>query len=155
VELILISAMTRRRVIGKDGALPWNVPEEYHHFLDTVRGHPIIMGRTSYETFGRDLEDSRMIVVSSTLDRLPGADVCPGIEPAIERAGSYGERVFSGGGASIYRQTLPLARAMHLSFVHEDPDGDAFFPEWNDEEWRVTTREDRGRYEFRIYERRE
>ena len=155
MDLILISAMTRNRVIGKDRALPWNIAEEYAHFLDAVRGHPIIMGRTSYEIFGGDLPESRMIVVSSSLSELPDADVCPGIGAAVERAGSYGDRAFSAGGATIYRQTLPLARAMYLSFVKQDYEGDVFFPEWNDDEWEVTTRKDRGKYEFRIYERRD
>ena len=155
MKLILISAMTRNRVIGKNRALPWKIPEEYEHFLDTVRGYPIIIGRTSYEIFGADLPESRMIVVSSSLQELPGADVCPGIEQAVERAARYGERAFSAGGASIYRQTMPQAQAMHLSFIKDDFDGDTYFPAWDDAAWEVRRTEDRGSYEFRVYERRE
>ena len=66
-ELILISAMTRDRVIGRDRALPWSIPEEYEHFLSHVRGNTVLMGRTSYEIFGPDLQDTRMIVVSRAL----------------------------------------------------------------------------------------
>ena len=65
MTLILISAMTRQRVIGKDNALPWSIPDEYDHFLRLVRGHPVIMGRTSYQIFGPDLPGSRLIVVST------------------------------------------------------------------------------------------
>jgi dihydrofolate reductase len=154
VELILISAMTPERVIGKDRALPWLIPEEYRHFLDTVRGHPIVMGRRSYEIFGADLPESPLIVVSSSLRELPDAEVSPGIGQAIERAGKYGSRVFSAGGATIYRQTMPMATAMYLSFIKEEHDGDTYFPAWDDTEWEITRSEDRGLYEFRIYERR-
>ena len=152
-ELILISAMTRERVIGKNRALPWSIPEEYRHFLSQVRGHTVLMGRTSYEIFGPDLPDSHLIVVSRTLPSLPHAEVCGDVESAVARARSLGQPVFSAGGATIYRQTMPLADAMYLSFVKEPHDGDTYFPAWDDDAWEVARTEDRGRYEFRIYRR--
>lgn len=153
-ELILISAMTRDRVIGKNRALPWSIPEEYRHFLSQVRGNTVLMGRTSHEIFGPDLPDSSLIVVSRTLRSLPDAEVCGDVESAVERARSLGKPVFSAGGATIYRQTLPLADAMYLSFVKEPHDGDTYFPAWDDDEWEAALSEDRGRYEFRIYRRK-
>jgi dihydrofolate reductase len=153
-ELILISAMTRDRVIGTDNALPWNIPEEYEHFLREVKGHPVIMGRTSYAIFGPDLPDSRMIVVSRSLQELPDADVAGSVEEAIEIAHRHGSRVFSAGGATIYRQTMPLADAMYLSFVKEAHEGDTFFPEIDEADWEIARSEDRGSYEFREYVRR-
>jgi dihydrofolate reductase len=154
-ELILISAMTRDRVIGRDHALPWSIPEEYEHFLSHVRGNTVLMGRTSYEIFGPDLQDTRMIVVSRALAAAKGAEVCGDIPSAVARALSYGKPVYSSGGATIYEQTLPYADAMYLSFVKEEHEGDTFFPAWDDEAWEVTEREDRGSYEFRIYRRRQ
>jgi dihydrofolate reductase len=152
-KLILISAMTRARVIGKDQALPWNIPEEYAAFLGHVRGHPVIMGRTSYEIFGPDLPDSPLIVVSRTLTTVAGAEVCSDVASAVERALSHGKPVFSAGGATIYRQTLPLADAMYLSFIKKDHAGDTYFPAWNETEWEIASTTDHELYEFRIYRR--
>ena len=154
-ELILISAMTHDRVIGKNRALPWSIPEEYEHFLSQVRGNTVLMGRTSYEIFGPDLPDARLIVVSRSVRSLPNAEVCGDVAAAVERARSLGKPVFSAGGATIYRQTMPLADAMYLSFVKEHHDGDTYFPAWDDDEWEVALTEDRGRYEFRIYRRQQ
>ncbi len=153
-ELILIAAMTRRRVIGRENALPWKIPAEYEHFLEQVRGHPVILGRTSYEIFGPDLRDSRLVVVSRSRIELPDAEACTTIERALEIARRHGGRVFCAGGASIYRQTLPLADALYLSFIKQDHDGDTHFPEFDEGEWDVTRREDHPEYEFRVYERR-
>jgi dihydrofolate reductase len=154
MELILISAMTRERVIGSRDGLPWSIPEEYEHFLGLVRGHPVVLGRKSYEIFGPDLADSPLLVVSSSVKELSGAQVCPDVSQALELAGTLGDRVFSAGGATIYRQTLPLADAMYLSFVKGRYEGDAFFPEFDESEWRVTRRDDHPEFEFRVYERR-
>jgi len=153
-KLILISAMTRSRVIGKDRALPWNMPEEYEQFLGHVRGSTVILGRTSYEIFGSDLPDARLIVVSSSVKSLADAAVCADVESAVAQARSHGTPVFSAGGASIYRQTLPLADAMYLSFIKEDYEGDSYFPAWSDAEWEIVRTVDHTRYEFRVYERR-
>ncbi len=154
MQLILISAMTRDRVIGSRGGLPWNIPEEYGQFVSLVRGHPVIMGRTSYEIFGGDLGESPLIVVSRSLGELPGVEVCSGIDEAIEAARAHGPTVFSAGGASIYRQTLPRADAMYLSFVKGDYQGDARFPEFDEADWVITRTDHHPQFEFRIYERR-
>ena len=154
MRLVLISAMARNRVIGKANALPWSIPEEYEQFLGHVRGHAVILGRSSYQIFGPDLPDSRLIVVSRSLGSLPDAEVCPSVEAALERAAAIGDFAFSAGGASIYRQTLPHADAIYLSIVKGDYDGDTHFPEIDESEWEVTRSEDHPRYEFRIYERR-
>ena len=145
--------MTRARVIGKERALPWRIPEEYEQFLGHVRGNTVIMGRTSYEIFGPDLPDSRLIVVSSSVTSLADAEICSDVESAVEQARSHGKPVFSAGGATIYRQTLPLADAMYLSFIKKDYEGDTYFPAWSDAEWEITRTADHARYEFRVYER--
>lgn len=151
--MILISAMTRSRVIGKGAGLPWDLPEEYAHFLEQVRGQPVILGRRSYEIFGRDLAASPLVVVSSTATLLPVAAVCRSVEAAVERARTLGPRIFSAGGAAIYRQTLPLADTLYLSIVKGDHEGDTYFPEFDEHEWTVTRRDDHPRFEFRVYER--
>jgi len=154
LPLILISAMTRDRVIGRDGALPWSIPEEYQHFLYSVQGRTVLMGRTSFEIFGPDLPDAQVVVASRSVQELPGAVVAADIPAALELARSFGRKIFSSGGATIYRQTLPLADEMHLSFIKEEHEGDTYFPEWDDNEWDVVLEQDRGSYVFRIYRRR-
>ncbi len=154
MELILVSAMTRDRVIGSADGLPWSIPAEYRHFLDLVRGHPVILGRRSHEIFGPDLTESPLIVVSSSAKDLRGARVCSSVEGALQLASELGPRVFSAGGASIYRQTLPRADAMYLSIVKGHYEGDTFFPEFDDADWQITRTDDHPEFEFRVYERR-
>lgn len=154
MELILISAMTKDRVIGSNNALPWSIPEEYQSFLAHVRGHPVIMGRTSYEIFGPDLKESKLFVVSRTIGAIPGASVCSDIDSAIKKAATEGDRVFSAGGASIYRQTMPMADAMYLSFIKKDYQGDTYFPEFNVNDWALASTVDHEEFELRIYTRR-
>ena len=152
-RLILISAMTGERVIGSRNGLPWSIPDEYRHFLDHVRGQVVLMGRVSYEIFGPDLTESELIVVSASAHSLPGAEVFADLDGALERARTFGKTVFSAGGASIYRLTLPLADAMYLSFVKGSYRGDRYFPRWDEQEWTVTRRVDHPQFEFRVYER--
>ena len=152
--MILISAMTEDRVIGSNDGLPWSIPDEYRQFLDHVRGQAVIFGRKSYEIFGPDLPDSELFVVSRSTHAIEGAHVCSSVEEAAKQARQTGRRVFSAGGASIYRLTLPLAEAMYLSIVKGDYTGDTRFPEFDEADWRITRRDDHPDFEFRVYERR-
>ena len=149
--MIIISAMSRERVIGSRNGLPWNVPGEYRQFLDFVRGQTVLFGRTSYEIFGNDLRESRLVVVSSSVRTLPNAEVHPTFEAAVEAARAHGTTVFCAGGASIYRQTRPLATRMYLSFMKGEFSGDVYFPEFDEAEWQVTETRDHPEFEFRIY----
>jgi len=146
--------MTRDRVIGNANGLPWSIPDEYRQFLGHVRGQAVIFGRKSFEIFGRDLPDSELYVVSRSVAVMKGAHVCSTVEEAAAQAQQTGLRVFSAGGASIYRQTMPMADAMYLSIIKGDYSGDARFPEFDEQDWRVTLRDDHPEFEFRIYERR-
>lgn len=152
--MILISAMgAANRVIGNAGALPWNIPDEYRQFLDFVRGNVVLLGRTSYEIFGPDLIDSKLVVVSRSVTSLPDARVCADVPTAVDTARGLGGTVFSAGGASIYRQTLPLADSMYLSLVKGDFAGDAFFPDFDESEWEIVRTDDHPAFEFRVYSR--
>ena len=157
--MIIIAAMTKDRVIGSENSMPWEVPEEFDQFLRSVTGNVVIMGRTSYELFDRYLGDTIMIVVSSSIKELPSAVVCASIESAAETARSYGKPIFVAGGASIYRQTLPLAEELRLSTIHDEyvdkgAVGDAFFPEFDESAWEVARTEKCPRFELRVYRRK-
>ncbi|NKB66916.1 MAG: dihydrofolate reductase [Candidatus Latescibacteria bacterium] len=152
--MILISAMSTDRVIGSGEGMPWSVPEEYQQFLRFIKGQTVIMGRRSYEIFGPDLTSAHNLVVSRSGVDNPDVTVCAGIEEAVARAKSLGKTVFSAGGASIYRQTLPLASAMYLSYIKGDFTGDAYFPEFSEDEWDVSQRRDHEGFEFVEYKRK-
>ncbi len=152
MELIIIAAMARNRVIGRERALPWSIPEEYEQFLGLVRGQTVVLGRTSYEIFGPDLTESNLIVVSRKINAAKGARVFPRIESALEHACSNGEQVFIAGGASIYQQTLAMADAMYLSVIKGEFEGDTFFPDFGDDDWNLAKSEDHEEFDFRVYE---
>ncbi|ANM31134.1 hypothetical protein ABI59_18490 [Acidobacteria bacterium Mor1] len=154
--MILISAMGSNRVIGSGAGMPWSVPEEYAQFLSFVRGQTVLFGRKSYEIFGADLEDARIVIVSRSMPDpgRPGVQVCGDLEQAITAARATGRTVYSAGGATIYQQTMPHAEAMYLSTIKGDWSGDAYFPEFDESEWRVTREEDHPAFVFRIHERR-
>jgi dihydrofolate reductase len=153
--VILVGAMSRDRVIGRGDGMPWDVPEEYAHFLHAIDGQTVILGRRSFEIFGRGLTSAHTLVVSRSAGSLPGATVVPSVDAAVEAAASLGGTLFSAGGASIYAQTLPLASAMQLSFIEGDFTGDAYFPEWSETEWAEVRRERHARWTFVEYQRRD
>jgi dihydrofolate reductase len=152
--VVIIGAMSAERIIGSGDGMPWDVPEEYARFLRFIEGQTVIIGRRSYEIFGKGLTSAHTVVVSRSAGTLTGAAVAvPSVEDALRMAGSFGGTVFSAGGASIYAQTLPLADTMYLSYIKGHFTGDAYFPAFNDREWTVDRREDHPRFEFVVYKR--
>lgn len=152
--MIIISAMSKDRVIGSGDGMPWSVPEEYQQFLRFVDGQTVIMGRRSYEIFGPDLTSAHNIIISRSELTLEGVEVCSSIEAAVERATSFGKTVFLAGGATIYTQTLPLAKAMYISYIKGDFSGDTYFPEFDPDDWDVAERRDHEGFEFVHYQRK-
>lgn len=149
----IISAMTVDRVIGSGDGMPWDVPEEYRHFVDSVRGGAVIMGRTSYEIFGPDLEEVESIVLTHRDHSPPGTHKAASVEDAIRIAQELGRKPWIAGGASVYRQALPVADEMHLSVVTGRFEGDAHFPAWDASEWTLVEERLHPSYLFRRYVR--
>jgi dihydrofolate reductase len=152
--MIVVGAMSSDRVIGSGHGMPWDVPEEYDHFLHLIEGKTIIIGRKSYEIFGGNLSSRHHIVVSRSPNEIDGAIVVPSIERAMQVAEGLGGEYFSAGGATIYAQTISLADTMYLSYIKGKFNGDAYFPEFSAEEWAVVRRDDHPRFEFVVYRRR-
>lgn len=130
-ELALIAALGRRREIGKDGALPWRLPEDLKRFKRLTLGHAVIMGRKTFESIGRALPERRNIVISRGAPALPpGVELAPSLEAAIALARETDPAPMVIGGGDVYRAALPLATRLHLTHVDREVDGaDAFFPE--------------------------
>lgn len=134
-ELVIIAALARNGVIGRDNALPWRLPEDLRHFKETTLGHPILMGRKTWESLGRPLPGRRNIVISrDAAYRADGAEVVAGIDDAIARC-TGAARVFLIGGAELYRQALPHADRLLLTEIDAEFAGDAFFPPLAADAW--------------------
>ncbi len=151
--MILIAAVGTGRVIGSGDGMPWNVPEEYAHFLSLIKGQTVLMGRRSWQIFGGDLTSARNIVISRSATDIAGATVAHSLEAGIELGRSYGKTLFCAGGAVVYAQALPHADAMCLSFIKGEFSGDAYFPEFDDSDWTIEKREDHPRFEYVVYRR--
>lgn len=128
-----IVAVSKNGVIGSSGQLPWHIGEDLKHFKKITYGHPIIMGRRTYESIGCVLPGRLNIVVSSTQSFKNGGIVTvPSIDKAIELAAStlgpkQDDDIFIIGGGKVYKQTLPLVDQIYLTRVHQDIDGDTFY----------------------------
>lgn len=164
-RLTLIAAVAGNGVIGKNNALPWHLPEDLKHFKAVTYGHPIVMGRKTWESLGRPLPGRQNIVVTRNLAYVAaGATVVGSIADGLNAANAAGsggncEEVFLIGGAELYAQALPLADCLCLTEIALAPDGDAHFPAVDRSLWRETSRETHVgangvEYAFVRYERR-
>src|SRR3989338_2624712 len=152
--ITLIAALTADGVIGKEGKIPWHIPEDLRNFKRLTTGNTIIMGRRTYESIGRPLSNRRNIVVSTTLLSLEGIIVCSTITEALATAASLGKELFVIGGAALYQATLPVADRMILSHVKRTYGGDTYFPTYDSSDWRVTNTESFPEFEVVTYERK-
>jgi dihydrofolate reductase len=152
--IYLIAAMTKERVIGKDGTLPWNIPEEMKFFRATVKDSVIIMGRKTYESVGRPFPNRPNIVVTTQDLKIEGCEVFHDIQYALEKAKTYGKDIAIIGGSTIYRQTIPLADKMILTYVKKYYEGDTFFPDFDESEWDIEKKEECEEYDIVYYKRK-
>jgi dihydrofolate reductase len=147
-----IAAMSANRIIGRDGALPWRLPEDLKFFRAVTTGHPVVMGRKTWESLGRPLPGRRNIVLSRTLPAADGAEVVRSVE-ALDALGMEGD-VFVIGGAEIYRLLLPRCAAVYLTVLTAEAEGDTAFPSFEQEFPRMSVIQSLpGVAEWRLYER--
>jgi len=143
-RLTLIAAVGRNRVIGIHDQLPWHLPEDLQHFRNVTRGHPVIMGRKTWESLPdafRPLPERLNIVLSRQAHYLAdGAQVADSLAAALELAGQHPE-AFVIGGEQLYVQALPQADRLLLTEVEIEVEGDAWFPAFDPGIWLETSRE--------------
>lgn len=130
--------MARNRVIGRDNALPWHLPADLAHFKRVTMGHPIVMGRRTFESIGKALPGRMNIVLSRDPSYVaPGCSVVRSLDEAWKAAGDAGE-VSIIGGSSLFAEALPIADVIHLTEVEADVPGDTYFPPFDRGEWQET-----------------
>ena len=163
VEIALIAAVASNRVIGHDKTMPWHFSEDLEYFKRTTTGHPVIVGRRTYETvveaLGEPFPDRTSVVLTSqSLDLPAGAVVANSIEEAIDLAAADADErgvdvAYVAGGGRVYDQFLPYATRLVLTEIHEAYEGDTRFPAWDDDAWVEVERDERDALDFVTYER--
>ena len=161
MTVTIIAVLGRNRVIGKGNRMPWHISDDLKRFKAVTLGHPVVMGRKTFQSIGKPLPGRDNIVITrSHAFAAPGCRVVHSLAEALTAAQGAPE-VFVIGGAEIYAPALPLADRLQLTEVDAAIDGDAYFPDFDRSAWREVSREpgstagpDRIRYDFVTYERR-
>lgn len=156
-RVYLVAAVATNGVIGKDGHLPWHLPEDLKHFKKLTLGHPVIMGRRTWESLKGPLPGRENIVVTRQAGYdAPGASVASSLEGAL--ALCAGEPVaFVIGGTTLFEESLPIAAGLVMTEIYRDYEGDTWFPDYDRSKWRQTQREAHTaangmRFDFVLYE---
>jgi dihydrofolate reductase len=146
--LVLVAAIAENGVIGRGGALPWRLKTDLRRFRALTVGHPVVMGRKTYLSFGKPLKDRTNIVVTrDPAFAAAGIVVAPSLEAAMEVAEGDALRrgaaaIVIGGGADLYAKTIDRAARLEITCVHVRPEGDTLFPAIDPARWRETAREE-------------
>lgn len=142
MQLSIIVAMDRNRVIGKNDSLPWHISEDLKHFKKITMGKPIVMGRKTHESIGRPLPGRENIILTRDADyTAEGCTVLHSLEEIFEHCKDI-EEVMITGGSEIYKSTLEQVSRLYLTEVHAEVEGDTFFPEFDRSQWEEVSRED-------------
>jgi dihydrofolate reductase len=143
MKISLIVAMSSNRAIGLDGQMPWHLSADLKRFKQITMGHPILMGRLTFESIGRALPGRTNIVVSRNPDYRPeGCLVVDSVEAAISQGCQLDDEVFVIGGSMLYEATLPIANTLYITQINQDFEGDTFFPDFDRNNWAEVEREE-------------
>lgn len=140
----IIAIVAANDVIGRGNELPWHMPADLKRFKQLTMGHHLIMGRKTFQSVGKPLPGRINVIVTRSVDFNPdGVAVARSVEEAISKAEAAGDdEIFIAGGAEIYGQTLHRADRMYITRLHGEPQGDTFFPEFDDvNEWQLVDAE--------------
>lgn len=163
MKLSIIVAVAENGVIGRDTALPWHLSADLKRFKRLTMGHHLLLGRKTFESIGRLLPGRTMVVISRGRPDLPAGIIRAGsLAHAVEIATARGEtEAFVAGGAEIYQLALPKADRLYMTRVHGSFEGDVTFPEFQETDWILVSREDHQAdavnptaYSFLVFDRR-
>jgi dihydrofolate reductase len=156
-RIYLVAAVASNGIIGAKGELPWRLPEDLKHFKRLTLGHPVIMGRRTWESLKGPLPGRENIVVTRNRGyQAPGAAVASSLEGAL--ALCAGEPVvFVIGGSTLFEESLPIAAGLVITEIHKDFEGDTWFPRYDRSRWKESQREqhvtaDGTKFDFVLYE---
>jgi dihydrofolate reductase len=142
MTLSLIAGIGSNNELGRDNKLLWNLPADMKHFRDTTSGHPVIMGRKTFESIGRSLPNRRNIIItgdpSYTRD---GIEVVHSLDEAIALFKDTDDEVFVIGGAEIYKLAISIADKLYITHIAKAFEADTFFPNIDSSQWEETSRE--------------
>ncbi len=153
MKVILIAVMATNRVIGRDNTIPWHIPEELRFFKRTTMGHPVIMGRLTYESLKGPLPGRQNIILSRNPDyTTEGTDNVTSLDEALAIARDS-EEVFILGGSHIFKKSLKFADNIILSVLDRAVEGDIYFPEFSDDDFQeiASERHEEGTEPFTVH----
>ncbi len=159
MKIIIIAAIASNNVIGRsNGEMPWHVPEEFKHFKHTTIGSPVLMGRKTFETLGKPLKDRENIIITHNKNlqvQFDYVEIKSSLDEAVEYCRNKNEeKIFIIGGGQIYGQAILIADEMILSYMKFDAEGDVRFPEYNQGDWNIISRENRKQFEIIHYSKK-
>jgi len=161
MDVVLVAAVADNGVIGAEGRMPWDYPADLARFKEITMGHPVVMGRKTYEAIearlGGPLPGRPNIVLSRGRPALAnGVHHAGSIEEAVRLARTAADGsgpIFVIGGATVFEAFLPRADRLLLTEIHAAHEGDTYFPEWDRDEWQEIAREEREAFDFVEYHR--
>jgi dihydrofolate reductase len=157
MEKIIIAAVSENYVIGFNGKIPWNIPEDLKRFRKLTTGHSIVMGRRTYESIPqryKPLPERKNIVLSKrTTYRPSGVLICSDLASGLREAEIHSNKCFIIGGERVYREAIHLANRLELTIVKGEYKGDAFFPELETDKWKLVSVESHKGFSFLNYRR--
>jgi len=150
-QISIIVAIDENKAIGKDNQLLWHLPNDLKFFKKTTSGHPIIMGRKTFDSIGKPLPNRRNIVITRNRDlKIEGAEVYTSLSEALRNFPEEDE-VFIIGGAEIYMQALPISDKIYLTQVHHQFEADTYLDGFNIRDWKILSKENHFKDEKHLY----
>ena len=141
IPLTIIVAVDRNMLIGKEGSLPWHIPEDLHFFKEKTLGHPIVMGKNTWLSLKAALPGRLNLVLTRDMDfQAPGATVCHSVEECLSHC-NKDEECFITGGAKVFTLFMPLVSKILLTRIEAEFEGDVHFPPFEPAEWKLVTSE--------------
>jgi dihydrofolate reductase len=146
MKIVLVAAIGRNNVIGRNGQLPWRLKSDLKHFRALTTNRPVVMGRKTFESMGKPLPDRTNIVLTRNLGLIvPGGVLANSMDAAMGFARQDAIRrgvdeIMIIGGGDVFERMLPKADRLELTHVHASPEGDAFFPRLEPSDWREVKR---------------
>jgi len=150
----MIVAMDKNGLIGNKGELPWHISEDLKLFKENTIGTSVIMGRKTFESFGKPLPNRDNVVISSKKITADGIYSVQGIPDALTLAQELNDDVFIIGGGSIYAQFLPYIDSLYISFINGDYEGDTYFPDFDPKDFEKVEKLDFKEFTFTIFNRK-